>query len=109
MDAYDSLESEFQDSPNYVYVLQSVKKQLIAANGLNITNANHPFNKYADESCCTSALIARLRADVLNILQEPKYREIVTAFFHGGGAYRDQIEELMDAYWEYVDSALNIT
>ena len=108
MDSFASLELEFYDSPNYSFVLQTVKKHLLTNVTPNLDDVNHPFNKYADETLCTNALITKLCSDIMSMFQEPRYREIVLSFFHGGGAHREQIDELMDAYWVYVDEVLNI-
>lgn len=107
-DEFDDVIHTFNDSPHHLFVLSIIKRKLVEKLHLSLTNPEHPFNKFADESCAQTTLISRLGQEVMSEIQERRYRGAVYSFFHSGGVNREELDAIMDAYWVYVDTVLGI-
>lgn len=107
-DSFDEVYDSLSDSQEHQYVLQLIKRKLLEKRHLSLSNPEHPFNKFADESCAQSTLLTRLGREIIDEVQERRYRGAVYSFFHSGGVNREELDTIVDAYWVYVDTVLGI-
>ena len=110
-EAAKDLMMDFVDEPNYCFVFNKLFGLLQIDNTPHdLTDSNHPFNKYANDEEDPEVLIQKLNSDLLAIYanRDPLYRTIIQSFFDPNGENRGFLEDFMWDYWNYVNKALNI-
>lgn len=110
-EAFEELIKDCNEDPYFIMVLYKISDFLQIYNiSQNLTDANHPFNKYANDVESPDMLIDKLHYDITNYYANKleKIREIVFGFFDANGENRGVLEDLMWDYWNYVNKALNI-
>ena len=101
MDAYR--EDAVPNDDPFVTVAQRIVDRLTQCLALPIDDPQHPIERYGqiDDDEGEYANINRLGQDIMAEIQEPRLRRIVVSFFHSNGAGRDDVEELLEHYWQY--------
>jgi hypothetical protein len=89
--------------PAYTKVAKIIVDSLLHRSDLEIDDPEHPFNKYATEHPARNlrALSRVLMDKVQGDLQE---RSAVVSYFHAGGANRDALDDLLEAYYSFADT-----
>ena len=100
--------NEFQPYDEYIYIANKIYHLLIDNINESTTKPEHPFNRYADSKLSIEELCKRIRDDTYNSISntEPFVRSIVRAFTSHGGLYREQLEELLRAYFRFVKKCI---
>jgi hypothetical protein len=105
------MEDCFLDEPNYCFVLYDMFK-LMKFNDMpqDLSDEQHPFNKYANDIDQEEELIEKLRTDLMEKYanSDPLFHRIIRSFFDPNGENRDLLEEFMWDYWTYANKALNL-
>jgi hypothetical protein len=113
MEAFQSFSNQsrvflnsYNDDAVYWNIARTIILTLVDDLNKPLTDIEHPFNLYAEEYS-HNRNIRRLRTDVLAQLQTRYEQQVALAFFHHGGMQRDALEELMDYFYEFVDTCIN--
>lgn len=105
------MEDCFLDEPNYCFILYDIF-ELMKFNNMpqDLTDPDHPFNKYANDDEDPATLIEKLRSDLMQryVNGHPLFHTIIRSFFDPNGEHRDLLDEFMGDYWTYANKALNI-
>lgn len=62
----------------------------------------HPFVRYADSESSLDEHRYRLGVDIMSETQERHLKPYVHAFFHSGGVYRTELDELLETFYAIV-------
>ena len=98
----------FSDSRRHQRVLRTVRDELISDKGTRLNHREHPFNRYTTVDKEDAIALRNLCNVIRGMFQERGDRDAVVSFFHSGGAYYDDLFELLDLYWEYMDTCLGL-
>jgi hypothetical protein len=89
-------------SKSHYRVACAIADTLLCHGQLDTEDANHPFQSYATDSKREN--IRNLSLAMRGRFQQaPEDRAAVVSFFHSGGAYHDDLLELMDDYYKFAD------
>lgn len=93
---------EFHPHDEHVFIAYKIYHLLI----------DHPdraYNRYADRELSIEEVCQRIRDDVYELIpySPPFVRSLVRAFCSHGGVYRPQLEELLSAYFIFIDKSRN--
>jgi hypothetical protein len=98
--------NSYDDDDTYWNVARTIVLTLVDGFNKSLTDSEHPFHLYAEEYS-HNRNIRHLCSDVLSQLQTRYERQVALAFFHHGGMQREALEELMDYFYELVDSYID--
>jgi hypothetical protein len=89
--------------PAYSKVAAIIVESLLRRTELELTDPEHPFNKYATEHPHRNL---RTLSNVLmdKVQGNHAERSAVVSYFHSGGANRDALDDLLEAYYEFADT-----
>lgn len=90
---------------SYWEIVNVICTTLMDDKNLPIYSHHHPFHKYGDYPIASQNIQA-LRLDVEAKATSRAERHAVQSFFAPGGVHYDMLEELMIAYWSFVDNIL---
>lgn len=98
----DDFANEFQPHDEYIFIANKIVHLLI-------DKPDTAFNRYADPNISIDEVCSRLYKDVQDAItnSEPFVKSIVRAFTSHGGLYREQLEELLKAYFKFVEKCAN--
>lgn len=108
MDVGEAFVRDYDDAPVYRNVAHAIFTLLLEGRDLPYDNPNHPFRLFAEDGTHRDN-VYRLAQTIMGQFSSPQHRaerSAVKAFFHSSGSQRDVLEELMDDYYEFVDSTL---
>ena len=108
MEESSEIIARFSDSRRHRRVLCVVREELLATKGVNLNHHAHPFNLYTTVNKTENSALRALSQAICEMFQERRERDAVVSLFHSSGAYRDELMELLDSYWEYMDTCLGL-
>lgn len=108
MEESSEIIARFSDSRRHRRVLCAVRDELLATKGLHLSHYAHPFNLYTTVNKSETAALRAISQAICGMFQERRDRDAVVSLFHSSGAYRDDLMELLDGYWEYMDTCLGL-
>ncbi len=89
--------------PAYSKVAAIIVESLLRRSELDLSDPEHPFNKYATEH--PSRNLRTLSNVLMDRVQgNQTERSAVVSYFHSGGANRDALNDLLEAYYEFADT-----
>jgi hypothetical protein len=112
---YNTAFNQFLDDVNdfrygFVHTQQSFKSIaraiiniFVSKAHLDIEDPEHPFNRYGYEEYDRNDIIKIINEDVLSHFGGTCAN--ATAFFHSGGSCRDDFEQLLDAFFDWIDAS----
>ena len=107
MDICKEFTDSFADSRRFQRVAQTIVNILMENRQLHYLSDQHPFNRFGDSARTRRENLEMLMASVLARTQERALRLIVPSFFSLNGSCREDLDEVVDAFFDFVDESLD--
>lgn len=107
MDFCKEFVDSFADSRRFQRVAQTIVNILMENRNLHYLSDQHPFNRFGDSARSRRENLDMLMASVLARTQERALRLIVPSFFSLNGSCREDLDEVIDAFFDFVDESLD--
>jgi len=106
LDACASFVTTFHNSRRFRRVAQTIVDTLLENRNVHYRSEDHPFHRFGDLERTRRENLDLLSAAVLDRLQDPALRPIVPSFFRRNGSCRDDLDDVIDAFFDFVDETL---
>jgi hypothetical protein len=97
----------FRDDPLYFRIAVAIVNTLThKLHTVSPFHRRHPFMLYGHPDASDRALIHILHQNIRSKFENENrsYRSLVVSFFHTSGTNRTELNELMQAFWEFQDT-----
>ena len=106
MDYTSEAVKEFDNHVEMRRVANQIVSRLLTHHDVPLSDARHPFNKFATPSLTDFENKRRLAHIIMaDFAHAPSTRAYVVSFFHSGGCNREWMDELFDEFLEWVDDS----
>lgn len=95
----------FSDSQRWRAVATKIVSLLSSNRDVVYNDPMHPFNRFGNDARSRQENIRELAHAVMAEIQEPSHRSIIRAFFHSNGSAREDLDDLMDFFFDFVDES----
>ncbi len=97
--------NNFSDSQRWRAVASKIVALLSNNRDVVYNDQAHPFNRFGNPERSRQENIRELAHAVMAEIQEQSHRSIVRAFFHSNGSAREDLDDLMDVFFDFVDES----
>jgi len=97
--------NNFSDSQRWRAVSNKIVSLLCKNRDVVYNDPLHPFNRFGNPERSRQENIRELAHAVMEDTQEQSHRSVIRAFFHSNGSAREDLDDLMDFFFDFVDES----
>ena len=109
-DHADAFAASFYDpaiGDRYTLLTRRIVALLTEGHGLPIDDPAHPVQRFGHPDCVDDNFL-RLHQQLCDDFQGSSVKPLLIAFFHSTGFYREEMDDLLDAFDEYAHACLGL-